>query len=166
MENNLGRCQTERIRHYQWRLIWDVIQIKKKISISGKFRSKRLFTPKLGACVDTVCLENRSKEIRKSSQWEQSTIGQLKKEKGWSAGSADGQKNSTLTVGQRVKTIGRWSTRGSADEEEEGSNQENTLEGKHGGGGSIYDWRRVKESVLGCFWLMRESFSIFSIFYL
>jgi hypothetical protein len=35
--------------------------------------------------------------------------------------------------------IGRWSTRGSADEEEESGNQENTPEGKHGGGRSIYD---------------------------
>jgi hypothetical protein len=67
----------------------------------------------------------------------------LKKEKGSQQEFADDQRNSTLTVGQRVKAIGRWLIRGSADGEEEGGNQEDTPEGKHGGGGSIYDWQRV-----------------------
>jgi hypothetical protein len=52
---------------------------------------------------------------------------------------ADDQRNSTLIVSQRVKAIGRWSSRGSADGEKEGGDQGDTPEGKHGGGGSIYD---------------------------
>jgi hypothetical protein len=54
-------------------------------------------------------------------------------------------------VGQWVKAIGRWLTKGSTDGEEEVENQGDTPEGKHGGGGSIYDWRWFKESVLGSF---------------
>jgi hypothetical protein len=33
---------------------------------------------------------------------------------------ADSQRNSTLSIGQQVRAIGRWSTGGSADGEEEG----------------------------------------------
>jgi hypothetical protein len=63
--------------------------------------------------------------------------------------------------GLESQPIGRWSTRGSTDAEKEGSN---TLEGKHEGGRSIHDWQRVKESVFREFWLLGESFSIFSSF--
>jgi hypothetical protein len=52
--------------------------------------------------------------------------------------------------GLASQPISWWSTRGSADREE-GGNQENTPEGKHGGGGSVYDCQQVKESVLGNF---------------
>jgi hypothetical protein len=45
-----------------------------------------------------------------------------------------------------VKTIGRWSTRKSADEEKEKAvikelRQRNTPDGKYGGGGSVHDWQ-------------------------
>jgi hypothetical protein len=39
--------------------------------------------------------------------------------------------------------IGRW--------KEDGDNQGDAPEGKHGGGGPVYDWQRVKESILGNF---------------
>jgi hypothetical protein len=45
-------------------------------------------------------------------------------------------------------------TGGSADEKEEGGNQEDTPKGKHGGGGSFHDWQRVKSQVLEDFWLL------------
>jgi hypothetical protein len=64
-------------------------------------------------------------------------------------GPADGQRNSTLTVGQWVKAIGRLSTKGSVNKKKEGANQGVTLEGKHSGGGSIHDWQRVKCQFLG-----------------
>jgi hypothetical protein len=51
---------------------------------------------------------------------------------------------STLTVGQQVRVIGRWQTRGLADGHEEGGIQRNTPDGKYGGGGSIHSWQRVK----------------------
>jgi hypothetical protein len=38
-------------------------------------------------------------------------------------------------VGQWVKAIGRWSTKGSTDGEEESGNQGDMPEGKYGGGG-------------------------------
>jgi hypothetical protein len=51
MANSLGNCQIERTRHYQWRLIasitWRdlaIIRIKRKMSTSNEFRSKRSFT--------------------------------------------------------------------------------------------------------------------------
>jgi hypothetical protein len=47
----------------------------------------------------------------------------------------------------------------------EGGIQSDTPEGKHGGGGSIHDWQRVKSQFLGLR-LLRESFSIFSSSYL
>jgi hypothetical protein len=78
--------------------------------------------------------------------------------------SGDGQKSSTLTMGQRVRVISRWQTRGSADGYEGGGIQRNTLDGKHRGGGSIYDCRWVEKSVLEGLRLLRESFSIFSSF--
>jgi hypothetical protein len=37
----------------------------KRIPNSSKFQSKRLFTPKLGACVDTVFWKNRSKKDKR-----------------------------------------------------------------------------------------------------
>jgi hypothetical protein len=40
--------------------------------------------------------------------------------------------------------IGRWSTGRSADGKEEGGNQGDMPKAKHDGGGSIYDWQRVK----------------------
>jgi hypothetical protein len=46
-----------------------------------------------------------------------------------------------------VKTINRWSTGGSSDEKKKSGNQGDAPEGKHGGGGSIHDWERVKESI-------------------
>jgi hypothetical protein len=55
-------------------------------------------------------------------------------------GSADGQKGSALTVGQQVRAIGRWQTRGSADGHEEGGIQRNMPDRKYGGGGSVHDW--------------------------
>jgi hypothetical protein len=66
---------------------------------------------------------------------------------GWSTELTDGQGGSSLLVDQWVKLIGQWSTGGSADGKEEGGNQEDAPEGKHGGGRSVHDWRQVKESV-------------------
>jgi hypothetical protein len=43
-------------------------------------------------------------------------------------------------VGQRVRAIDRLLTKESVDGEEECGNQGDTPEGKHGVGGSIYDW--------------------------
>jgi hypothetical protein len=63
----------------------------------------------------------------------------IEEKTGWSTRSADSQKDSILIVGQRIRAIGRWSTRRSTDGEEEGGNRRHTPKGKHGGGGSIYD---------------------------
>jgi hypothetical protein len=53
--------------------------------------------------------------------------------------SVDGQKGSALAVGQQVRAIGRWQSRGLSDAYEEGGIQRNTPDGKHGGGGSVHD---------------------------
>jgi hypothetical protein len=57
----------------------------------ANFRANGSFTPKLGACVDTVSCKNRSKRVKRDSQ------------------SADWRKNRV------VNEMHRWQTRGSAD---------------------------------------------------
>jgi hypothetical protein len=109
--------------------------------------------------VDTIFFEKTcQKRIRRSNRWRTQCNRPTEEREGRSTRFADGQRDSTLTVGQQVKAIGPCKPKGSDDGEEEGGNQRDTSEGKHGGGGSIYDWRRVKESVVGSFWLLRESF--------
>jgi hypothetical protein len=51
-----------------------------------------------------------------------------------------------------------------ADRKEEGNNQGDTPKGKHGGGGSVYDWRRVKEIVLGSFDSHESPFLFLAVF--
>jgi hypothetical protein len=68
----------------------------------------------------------------------------IEKKEGSSTEPTDGQGGSSLLVDQLDKLIGQWSTRGSVDGEEDGGNQGDTPEGKHGGGGSVHDWQRVK----------------------
>jgi hypothetical protein len=75
------------------------------------------------------------------------------------------KRSSTLSNGLASQSIGRWSTKGSNDEEKEGGNQGVTPEGKFGGGGSVYDWQRVKKSVLGNFY-SRESSFLFLVFFI
>jgi hypothetical protein len=53
--------------------------------------------------------------------------------------SADSQKDLALTVGQQVRAIGRWQTRGSTDGHGEGGIQRNAPDGRYSGGGSIHD---------------------------
>jgi hypothetical protein len=67
-------------------------------------------------------------------------------------------------VGQQVRAIGRWQTRGSADGHEEGGIQRNTPDGKYGGGRSVHDWQQVKILFLEGLRLLRESFSILVVF--
>jgi hypothetical protein len=167
MVNNLEESQIERTRHYRWRLIssitWRGLTIIQKIS--SKFQSKGIIYCEIDEHVLTPFFgKNGSKGVRRGSRWKQSTIGQLKERDGWSTRLANGERDSTLIVGQLVKVIGRWSAWRSADEERKGGNPRDTPKGKHGGGGSVYNWRCVKELVLGRFRLLRESFSIFSIF--
>jgi hypothetical protein len=88
----------------------------------------------------------------------------IEEREGRSARSTDGQKGSTLTVGQWVRAIGRWQTRGSADRHEEGGIQRNSPDGKYGGEGSVHGWRRVKSPFLEGLRLLKESFYIFSSF--
>jgi hypothetical protein len=88
----------------------------KRILDSSKFWSKKLFTPKLGACVDTVFLEKRVKKDKEKQPMKnrvQSADG--RERKGWSKGFADGQRISTLSKGLASQPIGRWSTRGLTD---------------------------------------------------
>jgi hypothetical protein len=66
-----------------------------------------------------------------------------------------------------VKTIGRWSTKKSPDEEKEKAaikeiHQRNTPDGKYGGGGSVHDWQQVMSQFLEGLKLLRVSFSIVS----
>jgi hypothetical protein len=64
---------------------------------------QKIFTPKLGACVDTVFLEkNVSKGIRRSRQGDTKCNWLMEKGGGWSTGFADGQGSSNLSMGQRV----------------------------------------------------------------
>jgi hypothetical protein len=85
-----------------------------------------------------------SKGVRRSSRWKIECNRPIEGREGWSTRFTDGQRDWTLTMGQLIKAIDRWSTRRSADGEEEGGNQKDTPEGKHDGGRSIYDWRRVR----------------------
>jgi hypothetical protein len=90
--------------------------------------------------VDTIFFwKTCQKRIKKSSWWRKECNRSIEEREGQSTKFADSQRNSTLIVGQQVKAIGWWSTRESADGEEEGSNQGDSPEGKHGGDGSIYD---------------------------
>jgi hypothetical protein len=113
---------------------------------------KIIYSETWGACVDTVFWEkSMSKGIRWTSRWKTECNRSVEERERRSTRFVDGQENSTLTVDQHVKAIGRWRER-------------DTPKGNYVGGGSIYDWWQVKESVLGSFRLLWESFSIFSNF--
>jgi hypothetical protein len=116
------------------------------------------------ATVDTIFWKNRSKGIRRSGRWKIECDRSIKGREGRSTRFADGQRDSTLTVGQLIKAISWWSARRSADEERKGGNQRDTPEGKHGGGGSIHDCQRVKESVFRRSFDSRESPFMFLVF--
>jgi hypothetical protein len=49
-------------------------------------------------------------------------------------------------------------------EKKKGGNQRDTPKGRHGGGGAIYDWRQVKESVLGSFDSWESHFLFLEVF--
>jgi hypothetical protein len=121
-------------------------------------------TMELQLCWHHFLEKNRTKGIRRSSRWKAEYNRPIEERKWWSTGLADGQGGSTLAVGQRVRAIGRRLTRRSVDGREEGGIQRDTPKGKHGGGGSIHDWQRVKSWFLEGLRLLRESFSIFSSF--
>jgi hypothetical protein len=113
-----------------------------------------LFTPIFGAktyraepkavAFDTVFWKTCQKEIRGTADEKTECNRPIEEREGRSTRIADGQRDSTLKVGQQVRAIGRWLTRGSADGHDKGGIQRNTLDGKHDGGGSVYDWQRVK----------------------
>jgi hypothetical protein len=166
----LRRNQMKRTRHYQedWlrrsrEEIWLSFKIRKRYQV--KLREKDHLLQYWGACVDTIFWKKNTGQ-RRSSRWKTECNRLIEEREGRSTRFADSQRNSTLTVGQQVKAIVRWSTRGSVNWEEEDGNQGDTLEGKHGGGGSIYDWRWVNESVLGSFLTTTRVSFIFSSFYL
>jgi hypothetical protein len=111
--------------------------------------------------VDTVFGKNRSKGTR-SSRWKSSTIGRLKK-KWWSTEPANGQKGSNHVY--------QWA--GVSNRSADGQPWNRPIERKkavikeirqrqgmaEAGQSTIGNW---SESVLGEFWLLHESFSIFS----
>jgi hypothetical protein len=109
--------------------------------ISNKFRSKRIiYSETRGMCWHRF-LDNKSKEIKWSSRWKVEYNRPIEGRIEWSTRSTDGQKHSILTVGQQVRVICRWQTRGSIDGHEEGSIRRNTQDGKYGGGGSVHYWQ-------------------------
>jgi hypothetical protein len=83
--------------------------ISRAITDSRKFQSNRLVTPKLrGMCWHHFFWKNRSKGIRRSNWWKMECNRPIEEREGRPTRFTDGQRNSILIVGQRVKAIDRW----------------------------------------------------------
>jgi hypothetical protein len=73
--------------------------------------------PAKPTCLHYFLEKNWSKEVTNEKQ---SVIGRLKEKQSKSTRSADGHKGLALTMGQQVRTIGRWKSRGLVDWHGEG----------------------------------------------
>jgi hypothetical protein len=88
----------------------------------------------LGACVDTIFWKKQDKMDKKEQPMRKQHNWSIEEKEGWSTG-LSGQRNLTLSIdGLASQPIGRWSTRESADEKEEGGNREDTPKARHGEG--------------------------------